>query len=463
MVRSVISMATLGVVATLAAGSTEHPLQNHDPVGVVRVEQQVVPVHNRARALDLLFVVDNSSSMAEGQAALRAIVASFVDVLTSFEGGLPNIRIGVISTDVGTGGVTIGRCSPAAKPRGDDGRLLTNGCAGLTAPFIEDILRADGSRRRNYAGDLAGVLGCMVSLGVDGCDFPQPLESLYRALQPGNNPGFLRDDANLVVIIASDGDDCSAKGPELFRDGTASTTSVLGPRTAFRCFEHGVTCADDPEPRAFGTKTGCVPTVGSRYLRDVQTYAAFLKRLKANPRKISVAGIIGPVDAARTVSVIPDPDDATRAALGPSCRSAAGQATPAVRLQAFLTQFPDRHGITSICDADLTDALTVLETRQPGWVVNPCLESPLADQNPDLPGLQHECSVTDVTSPNGPNRTETVIPACARAGDTPPCWRFISDPVRCATASDNRAIEVDRGDAIVPDDTVLQVQCVVEP
>jgi hypothetical protein len=65
-----------------------------------------------------------------------------------------------------------------------------------------------------------------------------------------------------------------------------------------------------------------------------------------------------------------------------------------------------------------------------------------------------------VTDPNAANREETVIPSCDVNGGQTPCWRFISDPSNCATAPDNRAIEVDRGGASVPDNTVLEVQCV---
>ncbi|MEZ4403356.1 MAG: VWA domain-containing protein [Kofleriaceae bacterium] len=454
------------VLASIVAGSllTGCPDRTLSEVNPIRdpVETKAIPVKLN-RDLDLLFVIDNSGSMSEEQTSLRANFPAFINVLNTIEGGLPNIRIGVISTNVGTGGVNIGGCSTATKPQGDDGLLLTNGCPGLTAAFIEDIGLDNGNRQRNYSGQLADVFGCMANLGTSGCGFEQPLESIFRALQPNKNPGFLRDNAFLGVVIISDEDDCSAKGPELFGDATASNTSVLGPRTSFRCFEHGITCANDPNPRAFGTKTGCEPKVGSQYMKDIQPYVDYLKSLKADPKKVVVAGILGNVDDAKTAIVGADPDDATRAALQPSCTSASGEAVPEFRTKAFLEQFPDRNSVTTICNDQLSDALTDIAELLKKAIGNPCIENQLADQNPDLPGIQYECSVTDVTDPNGPNRSETVIPECALNGNTPPCWSFISDPMRCATAPDNRAVEVNRGNVTVPDDTVLQVQCVVEP
>ena len=84
---------------------------------------------------------------------------------------------------------------------------------------------------------------------------------------------------------------------------------------------------------------------------------------------------------------------------------------------------------------------------------------PLVDRNPQIAGIQYECAVPDVTNPNSPNRSETVIPECT-AGGPIPCWRFMPDPMNCASAPENRSIVIDRGGASVDDNTVLEVQCV---
>src|SRR5262245_681481 len=56
-----------------------------------------------SRDLDLLFVIDNSNSMMEEQAALASALPRFVDALSGAAGGLPNLHVGVISADVGIG------------------------------------------------------------------------------------------------------------------------------------------------------------------------------------------------------------------------------------------------------------------------------------------------------------------------------------------------------------------------
>ena len=53
------------------------------------------------RDIDILFLIDNSGSMTEEQASLVANFNRFINVLETIEGGLPNVHIGVVSTDVG--------------------------------------------------------------------------------------------------------------------------------------------------------------------------------------------------------------------------------------------------------------------------------------------------------------------------------------------------------------------------
>lgn len=424
------------------------------------VEKKTIPVKLN-RNIDIVFVVDNSGSMAEEQASLAANFPQFINVLQTIEGGLPDVHIGVISTNVGTAGVNIGGCSTSARPAGDDGNLLTGTATGLTAAYLEDIKLADGTRMRNYSGDLATVFSNMARLGTTGCGFEQHLESAFRALQPGKNPGFYREGAFLAIIFITDEDDCSAEGPTLFGEPNADLMSMLGPRTSFRCWEFGVQCDNDPSPRSFGRRTGCRPRT-SPYMKSIDPYIQYFRNLKDDPKKVIVAGIIGNVDDQQSSSVGPDPDTPTNPALEASCTSTAGNAAPGHRLKAFLDAFPERNTTTTICNDNLSDAMTQIAELLKLAVGNPCIESQLADRNPDLPGLQAECSVVDVTNPNGANRMEAVIPACDANGGAIPCWRFEPNAMQCPTAPDNRSIVIDRGGASVADNTVLEVQCVTE-
>ena len=58
---------------------------------------------SKRRDVDVLFLVDDSSSMAAAQATLRQGFARFVTALGNAPGGLPNLHIAVISSDMGAG------------------------------------------------------------------------------------------------------------------------------------------------------------------------------------------------------------------------------------------------------------------------------------------------------------------------------------------------------------------------
>jgi len=69
------------------------------------------------RNLDVLFMVDNSSSMRLQQANLTTNFPMFMDALKALPGGLPNIHVAVISADMGGGnGVYVYTTSPDAFP-----------------------------------------------------------------------------------------------------------------------------------------------------------------------------------------------------------------------------------------------------------------------------------------------------------------------------------------------------------
>src|SRR5690606_4604089 len=104
------------------------------------------------RAVDILFVVDNSGSMAGEQASLAANFPAFVGVLQTIVGGLPDVHIGIVSSNLGGAGQA---SVPGCSGDGDGGKLLVKaGCAGLAGTFIQDVSDGQGGRLRNYSGDL---------------------------------------------------------------------------------------------------------------------------------------------------------------------------------------------------------------------------------------------------------------------------------------------------------------------
>lgn len=414
------------------------------------------------RALDLLLVVDDSGAMIEQHWALRDALPALLDELAWFVGGLPDLHVGVVTANVGSGGVPIAGCTTASAPEGDDGLLQTSACTALQGAYVEDLKNPDGSRDRNYTGDLAAALQCMVNLGADGCGFEAPLESMKRALSPGKNPGFLRPEAALGVLILTDEDDCSAlPGGAMFAEPAATTDSPLGPRTSFRCFEFGVQCDDDPDRRAFGTRTGCVPRTDSPYMPTVQPYVDFLRGLKASPSAVVVAGITGDVDDLRSATIGPDPGDPARAAVGPSCSSSRGGAAPGLRLRTFLDGFAERGLGTSICAQTFTPAIETFAQRLLGALGSPCITQALADLDASAAGVQPRCEVTQYTLTTGARTEPVTIPACA-SGDARPCWQLGADLAQCSQAPAGQLLEIVRAGA-APAGTEVEARCQLAP
>src|SRR5665647_2341904 len=74
--------------------------------------------------LDILFVIDDSPSMADKQAALAAAFPRMIDVLGQIDGGLPSLHIGVVTSDMGTSS------SGSASPGPAIGQIGAGGCSG---------------------------------------------------------------------------------------------------------------------------------------------------------------------------------------------------------------------------------------------------------------------------------------------------------------------------------------------
>jgi hypothetical protein len=292
-----------------------------------------------APALDLLFVVDNSESMKEEQLRLAKAMPLLLGELVS----LPvDLRIGVVSTDLGAGG----RKDVPTCALGDGGRLQSSArISGCTPPVDAWISYAHGST--NVPGPigtaqekLADAFECISQLGTSGCGFEQPLQSLRLALESAN-PGFLRAGALLAVVLLTDEDDCSAQDAGLFDP----TRTDLGLLASFRCFEHGIRC--DQTARSPGPHTHCAP--GGKYLHPPDEYVGFLAGLRA-PERLLVAAIAGPVLEPVEVVI-----DAAGLEVKPSCVSVGGAAAPGIRIKALLDGLAARGAKTlfhNICGDD---------------------------------------------------------------------------------------------------------------
>ncbi|MCP4447874.1 MAG: hypothetical protein GY811_21440 [Myxococcales bacterium] len=158
---------------------------------VSTVPYQVAP----ARKIDLVFSVDPSSSMTEELAAMSAdVFPAFATALRDIGGGLEDYRVAVIDgcptpADFHTRGETTTDCSFQS------GELWMNSSStALDAEF-------------SCVGDIYKTSDCS---GAN--DDEQPIGAAIASLTPpfstGENSGFLRDDALLVVVTITDEDEC---------------------------------------------------------------------------------------------------------------------------------------------------------------------------------------------------------------------------------------------------------------
>ena len=416
------------------------------------------------RDLDVLFVIDDSGSMADEQDQLAASMAGFAAALASDDRGPLDLQVAVTSTDLGAGPVDLLRC----EGEGDGGHLLV-GPAGadcqVDGTYLVDVAVDGGDARvTNYpAGRLAETLACMTRLGASGCGFEQPLAAARRALD-GSHPdsaGFVRDGALLAVFFVTDEDDCSASDRSLFDPGQDDRAAPLGELSSFRCFEFGVSCdgtAPDPvAARSVGPRRGCRPADDSAYLAPVADFADFLRDLKRSPALVLVGGIFGDAGPVAVEEVD------GRLALADVCPSPTASAAPAVRLHALAAGLSGPDGIASLCDPDpsarpaalAASALAALRATR-------CLRRDPLDADPDRAGVQPACRAFTIA-----DRARREIAPCAAAaeaasGAATPCFAIEPDLEACRFGDSALALRVD-GPLPAAPDVRLQLECLAGP
>jgi len=435
---------TLGT--TLLAGCPDRTVSEVFPEQG-KVENIDLPA-NPTSDVDILFLIDNSGSMSEEQSSLRANFGKFMNVLSTLEGGMPNVHIGVATSSLGqsagdgTGGGLFGAGCAGS---GDDGALRT--APTISGRFIIDEESAAGARTKNYSGTLADAFSAIADVGTAGCGIEQHLGSVKRALSNPTNAGFLRENAKLAVVFIADEDDCSLAHKSLFEGSTDGT------EVNFRCTREGIECDGNDDLSVVGPRTNCHPKPDSPYLNDVDLYVDYLKSLKADPeRNVIVAGIVGDPDPVEITK-----DNMNRSVLKPSCSYSGQFAFPAVRTSDFLSQF-GFNVRESICNADLSTALVKVGDKIKDALGNPCFEAQVADLLPD-PGLQADCSVSDVQIlPDGTEKELGVIPQCG--GGAIPCYRIEVDELHCSYTDSKLALTVERNGVVPPADIHVKASCV---
>jgi hypothetical protein len=264
--RAAIGVASLGIAASLTAGCLQRPVKKQDPrtnnVYVDQIRQTAVD------KIDLLFMIDNSISMADKQLILADAVPVLVNrlitpVCVDAEGnslgisvgsdglcaqGQPefnairDIHIGIVSSSLGSHGGDV--CTEPAPRTNDDKAQLIASLRGLPSWNNAGFLAWDpGQNKNNPPGEsnpdvlIDQFTQHVKATGELGCGFEASLEAWYRFLiEPDpaervvhvdNNPfapivkegldttvlnqraAFLRPDSLVAIVMLSDENDCS--------------------------------------------------------------------------------------------------------------------------------------------------------------------------------------------------------------------------------------------------------------
>ena len=316
--------------------------------------------------LDLLFLVDNSGSMAQEQAALTArfpeLMGELLNPPDRNGDGRPDhvavedLNVGVISSDMGTMNQPVSTCTDPVD--GDNGCLqheprLPSGCAGTYPSFLS---RNPANAGSYSAAELAEDFSCIATLGTRGCGFEQQLKAVRQALtenvRPGGcNAGFLREDSLLAVIFVTDEDDCSVQAghPEMF---DMSRGDLGHPNV--RCFTH-------PE-----------------FVEPVEDYVEAFRSLRPSGSvNVFLGFIVGvPPDASsciglgdRLTGCLDEPgmteniDPTNPSQLVPSCNTSMGLAYPPRRFVQVAQAWGRNAYVDSICKTDWTSAFASMAGR----------------------------------------------------------------------------------------------------
>jgi hypothetical protein len=424
------SFTAIGLLslAALSGGCLERDLISLNPCLVSGVARKIEA--SSIEKVDLLFVVDNSISMREEQAALKLQFPKLISTLTSGERAdgrkfppVKSLHLGVVSTDMGLVGIPNNYgCDPNG---GDDGTLQHRGgqpgCKASYPTFLTFDLGTSNPT------DVATDFGCIATLGTEGCGFEMPLEAGLKALWPkqyvdkdgnafdknpisflatssggtfghgdvamtqGGNAGFLRNDAQqdlslVAIVLVTDEEDCSSIDTSHF---TSDRNNPISQEPAnLRCFNH------------------------KENLFKVQRYIDGFKELRPGQENLVIfAAITGvPVDLvdaaqrARFNDLVdedshdayydailndprmqekPDGQPGQQANLVPSCNRpdpATGKlatAYPPVRLVQVARAFGKNGVIQSICQNDFGPAMDAIITAITDGLVSVCLPKPL--------------------------------------------------------------------------------------
>jgi hypothetical protein len=363
------ALVTLCIAVPTLAACLEHPVKPVEYESVAAREAGVDLAINKD--VDIIFMIDDSGSMAEEQVALAANFERFISILEAEDVGA-NYRIAITTSDNGApfgcnrkapegGRFVASSCrSRAQNFQFGDVDAFDVACASICdhdeieimptstendptprpRPWIENI---EGRTNLPAGISTTEAFRCFGPMGIAGCGFEEQLESVYRAIKRTEHAeedqyDFIREDAILAIVLVSDEADGSfnrapygnagpydLEGDKVFwQDPNAAyPTSAVSWNAGVECSPVGGDGLpwDDCAPQNYDIDGNVVPEADaatdavfhpvSRYIDLVQTYVE-RKLARETAPEVLVSGILGvPVGYHQGVELIyrDDPSD----------------------------------------------------------------------------------------------------------------------------------------------------------
>ncbi|MEM6290811.1 MAG: hypothetical protein AAGA54_06080 [Myxococcota bacterium] len=303
--------------------------------------------------IDLLFVIDNSGTMAVEQENLARNFPLLVQQLEGLTDSMgnevnPDVQIMVTNTDFGnplctafepegyepSRGAPIttpctqrindftglgsnpdvvpeactASCVSGAAPEGDPFVAFSNGMDNIPDNIVEADINNDGIPD----SPVAQALGCIGPQGINGCGYESPLENMLQALNPsaewnqGARP-FLRPDALLAIAVITDEADCSVQNYDIMTDATYQEVepgSGMPESSSAICWNAGVSCQG---PDANGVYSDCASSSTAETLQPISRYTNYLiNSLREDQGKeVVMLGILGVPEVTQRNEVAP--------------------------------------------------------------------------------------------------------------------------------------------------------------
>jgi hypothetical protein len=263
--KSLARVAIAASALAISSGCVERGLRPVNPCTRSSVSQRIQVTN--VDEVDLLFMIDDSVSMAQEQANLAEQIPRLVRILSEGdrdEDGVQDfqpvrsLHVGVVSSNMGAGHGQDGEAINGCAGLGDDGVLQhatlgSDACAPASYRSAVFAFEAGGAESPE---DFAARFGCIAQLGTGGCGLEQQLESPLKALSPssaqswtrsgytpprfvgndyqadgswgrGLEPNFLRPNSALAIVLVTDEEDCSVTDGSLHALYTPETGNTL--------------------------------------------------------------------------------------------------------------------------------------------------------------------------------------------------------------------------------------------